>query len=119
MTQKTQNIIRDFFHLFIGFSLMYLIGCLTNFNTYTLEGKIIGCTSVSFVLGGGLGFGWELYQLEKKKIEKIGFKDTLITAIGGLMGGLFSLWVSNLFLGFALAIISILLVVRELKKNNY
>jgi hypothetical protein len=57
--KNTENIIRDFFHLFIGFTVLYIIGSYTDFDTYTLEGKIIGCTSVSFTLGGILGFGWE------------------------------------------------------------
>lgn len=120
MTEQAKNIVRDFFHLFIGFTFVYIIGSFTDFSTYTLEGKIIGCTSLSFFLGGFLGLAWELYQFKKKKIKKIGFKDVLITAFGGLMGGLFSLWFPDLlFLGIALTVISVLLVVRELKKNKY
>ena len=117
-SKKIEDNIRDFFHVFIGFTFLYIIGSYTDFSTYTLESKIIGCTSVSFVIGGILGFLWELYQLKKEKILFIGKRDILLTATGGLAGGLASLWFPDIFLlGLTLFVISALLVLRDLK--NY
>jgi hypothetical protein len=53
---------RNFYHVLIGFSIVYTIGVLTGFQSYTLEGKIIGVPLISIIIGGILGFLWEAKQ---------------------------------------------------------
>ena len=53
--------LRDSFHIFIGFAIMYLIGSVTDFAEFTLDGKIIGVPIASAFIGtfaGGLFSLW-------------------------------------------------------------
>jgi len=106
---------RNFFHIFIGFSIVYAIGILTGFQTYTLEAKIIGVPLVSVLIGVVIGFFWEVKQAWKKP-KNFDRKDIIRTAIGTLAGGLLSLFVVSQSLMFCLLVISAILIVREFKK---
>lgn len=85
------RIINDLFHIVIGFTIMYDLGTLTDFSEYTTEGKIVGVTGLSIILGTIFGFTWELYWLGKNKGD-VDKKDVIRTAIGFLIGGLLSAW---------------------------
>ena len=94
---------------------MYAIGILTGFQTYTLESKIIGVPLVSIIVSGVIGFFWEVKQAWKKP-KNFDRNDIIRTAIGGLLGGIFSLFVVSQSLMFTLIAISCLLIVKEFKK---
>lgn len=108
--------LRDSFHIFIGFAIMYAIGSFTEFSEYTLSGKIIGVPLTSIIIGL-LSYFWEWAQEYFSKGEiKIDFKDVARTSLGTLLGGLFSLWMPNIdWLIWSTCIISILLVANDMK----
>jgi hypothetical protein len=105
--QKYIRQINDAFHYIIGFSAMYNIGFLTKFYTYTIAGKLIGVTAVSFLGGLFFGFIWE--GLRSKVFDK---KDVLRTAIGFTIGGLSSAWIApNQTIAISMTILSALILV--------
>jgi hypothetical protein len=107
--------LRDSFHIFIGFAIMYLIGSITDFSEFTLDGKIIGVPLVSAVIGISIGFFWEWCQSVIIK-SYFDFMDIARTAIGTLAGGLFSLWLPDMFwLMVSTSVVSILLVLNDMK----
>tara|TARA_R110000868_G_scaffold14426_4_gene67255 strand:- start:48936 stop:49289 length:354 start_codon:yes stop_codon:yes gene_type:complete len=104
---------RNSLHIFIGFSLMYTIGNLTYFSTYTLNSKIFGCTLASLVIGGALGAGWEWLQSLKnpKNFDKY---DVMRTAIGSLLGGVLAIFYPNLdLLMYTTCSISLIIILTE------
>lgn len=107
--------LRDSFHIFIGFAIMYAIGSFTEFSEYTLSGKIIGVPVVSAFVGFSIGWFWEWCQSVIIK-SYFDIMDIIRTAIGTLLGGLFSLWLPNInWLIWSTCIISALLVLNDLK----
>jgi hypothetical protein len=78
---------RNFLHYLAGFTMMFIIGWLTGFSTYTTSSKIIGVPLLSFTLGLVVGFLWELYQIASKQTIKIGWDDVFRTIVGSLIGG--------------------------------
>jgi len=66
--------------------MMFTIAYLGDFYTYTDSSKLIGVPLLGLILGGILGFGWELYQIAQKQTVKIGWDDVVRTMIGGLIG---------------------------------
>jgi hypothetical protein len=107
--------LRDSFHIFIGFAIMYLIGSLTDFAEFTLDGKIIGVPLVSAVIGVSIGFFWEWCQSVIIK-SYFDVMDIVRTAVGTLVGGLFSLWFPDIkWLMISTFVISMLLVLNDLK----
>ena len=107
--------LRDSFHIFIGFAIMYLIGSLTDFSEYTLDGKIIGVPIASAFIGGMIGFFWEWAQAVIIK-SYFDYIDIVRTAIGTLAGGLFSLWLPDIeWLIISTCAISTLLVLNDMK----
>jgi hypothetical protein len=109
------RIINDVFHILIGFTIMYDLGILTDFSEYTKEGKIIGVTGLSIILGTIFGFSWELYWFDKNKSE-IDKKDVIRTAIGFLIGGLLSAWTApSQTVWITATIVSIIILVIGIK----
>ena len=106
--------LRDSFHIFIGFTIMYLIGTLTEFSEYTLDAKIIGVPIVSAFIGGVIGFFWEWYNGVKNQ-SFFDFKDVFRTSIGGLIGGLVSLFILSEILLYVSCLLSIILIIIDLK----
>ena len=106
---------RNFYHIFVGFTIMYMIGCLTGFATYTLQGKIIGVPLLSAFLGLVFGFVWEWLQIYFTITYKDDLKDVLRTAIGFFIGGIVSLFFVNQILMFAVCILSGLLLANEVR----
>lgn len=107
--------LRDSFHIFIGFAIMYLIGSVTDFSEFTLESKIIGVPIVSAFIGWAVGFFWEWCQAVIIK-SYFDFMDIIRTAVGSLAGGLFSLWFPDIYwLMISTCVISILLVLNDMK----
>jgi len=78
---------RNSLHVIFGYIIMFIIGYLCKFSTYTLEGKGIGVTALSIFLGILIGYHWELYQ-EQKTGSKMDTNDILRTTLGFLLGGL-------------------------------
>jgi hypothetical protein len=78
---------RNALHVILGMVIMFIIGWLTGFNSYTTESKYVGVPLVSIFLGLFVGFSWELYHWVKSGnyMDKY---DILRTAIGFLIGGL-------------------------------
>ena len=107
--------LRDSFHIFIGFAIMYLIGSVTDFAEFTLDGKIIGVPIVSAFIGGMIGFFWEWAQAVIIK-SYFDFMDIVRTAVGTFAGGLFSLWLPDIgWLIWSTCIVSVLLVLNDMK----
>jgi hypothetical protein len=71
---------------------MFLIGLLTDFSTYTTDGKYVGVPLLSLTLGLVIGFMWELNQVRLGDAIKIGWDDIFRTMVGFLIGGLTSLF---------------------------
>lgn len=90
--EKNKELINDLFHIIIGIAVMYDIGILTNFYTYTLMGKIIGVTGASIILGSLFGVTWESLK-EKYKKSKFNKKDVIRGVIGFTIGGFASAWI--------------------------
>lgn len=105
---------RNFYHIFIGFSIMYLIGVLTEFSTFTLNSKLIGVPIASAFMGFSIGFFWEWLQSIKMKTF-FDFNDVIRTSIGTFVGGLFSLFVVNYVLIYITCFLSVILVLNDLK----
>jgi len=78
---------RNSLHVIFGYIIMFIIGYLCQFSTYTLEGKGIGVTALSIILGILIGYHWELYR-EQKTGSKMDTNDILRTTLGFLLGGL-------------------------------
>jgi len=107
--------LRDSFHIFIGFAIMYLIGSITDFSEFTLDGKIIGVPIVSAFIGAMIGFFWEWAQAVIIK-SYFDYMDILMTAIGTFSGGLFSLWLPDIeWIMWSTCVISMLLVLNDMK----
>lgn len=107
---------RNFYHILIGFAIMYSIGILTGFNEFNLSfGNIFGATSVSLIIGLVIGFFWEWFQSYKHQ-SFFDFNDVARTGIGALLGGFTSLLFENQTLMIILLTISAMLVVKDLKK---
>ena len=107
--------LRDSFHIFIGFAIMYLIGSVTDFAEFTLDGKIIGVPIASAFVGAMIGFFWEWCQSVIIKTY-FDFIDIVRTAVGTFVGGLFSLWFPDIkWLIISTCVISMLLVLNDLK----
>ena len=104
---------RNAYHIFIGATLMYLIGCLTNFQTYTLDSKIIGVPLVSITIGLCIGFIWEWFQ-SYKLMTFFDWNDVFRTAIGTFIGGLFSLFIVSDVIMIITCVVSCILVVNDL-----
>jgi len=85
---KYKREINDIFHYILGFSIMYDIGVLTKFYTYTIEAKIIGVTLVSILFGFIFSGVWEGTS---KDFDK---KDILRTATGFALGGIVANWIA-------------------------
>jgi hypothetical protein len=107
--------LRDSFHIFIGFAIMYLIGSATDFAEFTLDGKIVGVPLVSAIIGISIGFFWEWCQSVIIK-SHFDVMDIVRTAVGTFTGGLFSLWLPDIkWLMISTSVISMLLVLNDLK----
>lgn len=103
---------RNFLHIFIGFSLMYATGVLTEFSTYTLYSKIFGCTLASLVIGGVVGGFWEWTQSLKnpKGFDKY---DVIRTAVGSLIGGILAIFYPQNLLMYITCSISLVIIITE------
>jgi hypothetical protein len=93
---------------------MYVIGCLTEFSTYTLASKIVGVPLASVIIGIAVGFFWEWFQSYKLKTF-MDLNDVLRTAIGTIFGGLFSLFIVSQTICIIGVIVSVLLVVNDFR----
>jgi hypothetical protein len=106
--------IRNFYHVFIGWTALYLIGSLTNFAEFTTYSKTVGVPLISLIVGSAIGFAWEWLQSLKnpKNFDKY---DIFRTAVGTLLGGLVSLWIPNVtWLLWSSCIISTVLIVNDI-----
>jgi len=105
---------RDYYHIFIGFTIMYLIGSVTNFAEFNTYSKIIGVPLISLIIGGFAGFFWEWVQSYLMK-SYFDYNDVIRTAIGSLLGGLFCLWLPNILLLILVTCgISLCLIIKDL-----
>ena len=77
---------RNALHIICGCAIMFVIGVLSKFSTYTIEGKIIGVPLLSAFIGLFIGFLWELYRWKIGR-SYIDINDIIRTAIGSLIGG--------------------------------
>jgi len=106
---------RNFYHIFIGFTVMYIIGSLTNFSTFTTESKIIGVPLASLVVGLFGGFVWEWLQgvTIGSDLDK---KDVLRSVIGTFLGGVTSIFYpdSNIIM-FGFGAISLVLIIADFR----
>jgi hypothetical protein len=96
---------------------MYILGSLTNFSEFTNYSMIVGVPLISLVVGATIGFFWEWLQslINPKNFDK---NDIFRTAVGTLLGGLFSLWCPDVnLLMIPLCAISIGLVLIDLIKK--
>lgn len=106
--------IRDFYHIFIGYTALYLIGSLTNFAEFTTYSKIVGVPLISLIVGGVAGGFWEWLQ-SLTNPKNFDFNDIERTAIGTLLGGLFSMWIPDvIWLIWSTCIISTVLIVNDI-----
>jgi hypothetical protein len=107
---------RNAYHILIGFTLMYLIGSLTNFSEFTTYSKIVGVPLISLIVGSAIGFVWEWLQSLRNPLI-FDLNDIIRTAIGSFLGGLFSLWMPNiLWLILVSCSVSLFLIIKDLKK---
>jgi len=105
---------RNFYHILIGFTIMYIIGSLTNFSTYTNGGKLIGVPLASAIVGIGVGGFWEWFQSYTMK-SFFDMKDVIRTGLGTLLGGVFSIFVADVvWLMIVLSVASFGLIVNDL-----
>ena len=79
---------RNSLHVILGIFIMFTIGFLTKFSTYSTEGKYIGVPLLSIFLGAFAGLIWEAYWNYKIKQSQIDLNDIIRTATGFLIGGL-------------------------------
>ncbi len=105
---------RNFYHILIGFTIMYLIGSLTSFSTYTNGGKLIGAPIASVIIGVAVGFIWEWFQSYTMK-SFFDMKDVIRTGLGTLLGGIFSIFTPDVpWLMIFLSSVSFILLVNDL-----
>lgn len=105
---------RNFYHILIGFTIMYVIGSLTNFSTFTDGSKLIGVPFASAIVGIGVGFFWEWFQSYTMKTF-FDMKDVIRTGLGSLLGGVLSIFVPDIvLLMIILSVASSLLVINDL-----
>lgn len=105
---------RNAFHVQIGFTIMYLIGCLTGFAEFTLYSKIVGVGFISIIVGLAIGFAWEWLQalINPKVFDE---NDIERTIIGTVFGGIFSIIFPDVqWLLWGSCIISTFLIVKDL-----
>lgn len=106
---------RNFYHIFIGFTVMYIIGSLTNFSTVTTQGKIIGVPIASLVIGLVGGFIWEWIQGIKINLD-LNKKDILRSAIGTILGGVISIFYPDFkIIIFGFGAISLCLIIADFR----
>ena len=109
--------LRDFYHILIGFTVMYIIGSLTDFSEYTQISKVIGVTIASIVIGLSIGFFWEWVQ-SLINPENFDENDIVRTSIGTAIGGIASvLFPDATWLMITLSIVSIGLILKDLIKK--
>ena len=109
---------RDYYHVFIGFSLMYILGSLTNFSGFDVYSMTVGVPLISLVVGAAIGCFWEWGQ-SLQNPKNFDDNDIFRTALGALLGGLFSLWLPDInWLMITLSITSAVLVLKDLIKKN-
>lgn len=106
---------RNFYHILIGFAITYTIGlnAFTGFNL--IFGNILGVILVSTVISGCIGFIWEWVQ-SYRFMSFFDMNDVLRTAIGGLFGGVLSMFIVSQTLMIVLIILSTYLIIKDLKK---
>lgn len=108
---------RNAFHVLIGFSIMYVIGSLTNFAEFDAYSMTVGVPLISLIVGLVIGFFWEWKQ-SLQNPKNFDNNDILRTTLGTLSGGLFSLWMPDInWLIISLSIVSIGLVLKDLIKK--
>lgn len=105
---------RNFYHILIGFTIMYIIGSLTNFSNFTDVGKLIGVPIASAIVGVVVGFFWEWFQSYIMK-SFFDMKDVIRTGLGSLLGGLYSIFIPDVVWFMILwSSVSFILVVNDL-----
>jgi uncharacterized membrane protein YadS len=116
--KNIENIIRNSFHILIGFTIGYIFFFITKINTYPIN-KEFWHNSLSpliaFVITAWIGFFWERRQ-EVKYGANFDIKDVLRSGLGGLLGGIFSFILVSKVLMLVLFIVSAILIIRDLKK---
>jgi hypothetical protein len=109
---------RNAFHVLIGFSIMYVIGSLTNFAGFDTYSMIVGVPLISLIVGLVIGFFWEWKQ-SLQNPKNFDNNDIFRTALGTLSGGLFSLWLPDInWLMITLSITSAVLILKDLIKKK-
>lgn len=107
---------RNFYHILVGCAIMYTIGILTGFNDFNITfGNVFGVVASSLIVGTVFGFIWEWYH-SYRFMSFFDFNDIGRTAAGTLIGGVASLFYVNQTLMIILLILSVFLVVKDLKK---
>lgn len=105
---------RNSFHIFIGFTILYLIGSLTGFAEFTLYSKVVGVSLISITVGWIIGFDWEgLQTLVNPKV--FDWNDIIRTTLGTLLGGVLSIFYPDIqWLLWGSCGISVILIGKEL-----
>ena len=116
--KSTETKIRNFFHVLIGFTIGYIFFEVTGINDFPVNWEYYNnalSPLLGFVVAGSIGFLWERRQ-ELKYGAEFDVKDILRTGFGGILGGIISfIFVSKILMAILL-VISLVLVIRDLKK---
>ena len=93
--QQIKNQFNNVLHVILMFSILYLIGVATEFSEFTTEAKIIAIAPSSYIIGWVIGFFLEFGQ-SKLMTDSYSKTDMILYAIGGLIGGVASIFFVNL-----------------------
>lgn len=113
--------IRNWFHVFIGMSVGYTITLLFGFSNrqnFPLSWDDLR-TLLAPIVGAVIIFGFSLlWEIRQNKINKGVFdiRDVYVSGIAGYIGGFICLFAPSLIVAIILIAISIILIVKDIKK---
>ena len=109
---------KDFQHYYIGLTISYIAFYGFGFYEFPLNSEYLNnylTPLLGAMFGGIAGFFWERHY-EIKNGTYFNINDIYRTAFGGLLGGILSFcWISQSLMLF-LAITSVIMVIREIRK---
>jgi hypothetical protein len=116
----TDKNIRDSYHVIIGFAIGYFCLKLFGFNTTNFPLGLDYLNNYLFLVvpalcGGAIGFFWEKWQEEHRRIYS-DMKDVIRTAVGGVLGGILEMFWGNWIFAIVMVVISIVIVIKHYKK---
>lgn len=103
---------RNLYHYYLFFSTWYVLGSITDFYKFTLEGKIVGCViGLGILFSGAAAFVIEMFQpvFDKKDIAR--------SVVGALIGINATCWLEpNYYVVYFVGITSLIILYTEFKK---